>query len=129
MQAYNIIITTSSQQSSQSINRNRLRGPEDLDLQVLSWILEYRKRDCYRIEDILLQSPQFALGELAQFSLRKKKTKSMLNLGNIGALDDSFSLRSLVTFLNDNITAEATSSIKGVRIRLVQLLSSQQKIV
>jgi len=76
-------ITTSSQQSSHSTscNNKKFKAPLDLDEQVMSWINEYRHRESVLFEELLYQSPQFVLGQLATVILKKNNTKRLSRLG------------------------------------------------
>jgi len=58
-----------------------LSGPDDLNQQILSWILDYRSRECQTFDDLLYQSPKFSLGKLAAVTMRRKKNQSFLSLG------------------------------------------------
>ena len=100
-----------------------LRGPDDLDQQVLSWILDYRSRESEQFDDLLYSSPKFTLGKLAAVVLKRMKNSSFLGLGQQSSVEKSFSLRTFVSYLTENLTKRDTTFVKGLKLSEIQQLS------
>ena len=111
------IITLSSQQSSPSQrNFHQLQAPKDLGLQVLAWIKDYRGRLSEHFDELLYQTPQFVLGQLATVSLQRKNPKNMHKRGKpLSDPKDSLSLTNLVTFFEMNLSTDVVN-VRGVQL-------------
>ena len=79
----------------------------------MSWVMDYRRRPSVHFDELLYQSPQLNLGQLATISL--KKTKSMPKWGkqSLSESRDSISLINLVTYIESILSPEIVT-VRGV---------------
>ena len=91
--------------------------------------MDYRGRASAYFEELLYQTPQFVLGQLATVSLKKNKTQGLLKRGKpLTDSKDSISLTNLVAYIESKFSREMVD-VRGVQLRLIQSLSHNQKII
>lgn len=95
----------------------------------MSWIVDYRGRASVQYEELLYQTPQFVLGQLATVLLKKNKAHGLLKRGKpFSDSRDSISLTNLITYIESKLSQESVN-VRGVQLRLIQSLSPHQKII
>ena len=95
----------------------------------MSWIVDYRGRASVQYEELLYQTPQFILGQLATVLLKKNKAQGLLKRGKpFSDSRDSISLTNLITYLESKLSQESVN-VRGVQLRLIQSLNPHQKII